>query len=199
MAKAASSTAKETAPGKKTTASKSKTRAAQNAQPEATTSEASPTDALAALVQRLDSLEEKFALGFSGLAEELRSLKTTLAARNGEAESSSDSSLPLIADLLQRNLAEYLAPMTATLKRLEERIGFVANRFKQGGSGGQERQKPWRQDHSRHSRSQRGQANGQRAPQSQPQPQWTPPSAASVQGHFAPRPLPGGGFTEEEE
>ena len=93
-----------------------------------------------------------------------------------------------------------MAPVTAALKRLEERIGFVANRFKQGGGGGQERQKPWRQDHGRRPRPQRerGQANGQRSAQGQPQ-QWTPPSAASVQGHFAPRPLPGRDFLEEED
>jgi hypothetical protein len=83
---------------------------------------------------------------------------------------------------------------------LEERIGFVANRLKHGGSGGggQDRQKPWRHEQGRHARPPRGQQNGQRPSQGQPQ-QWTPPSAASVQGHFAPRPLPGGRFAEEED
>lgn len=199
MAKAASSTGKETAPGKKTTASKSRTRASQNAQPTVTVLDVSGTDALAAIVQRLDALEEKVSASFLGLAEELRVLKTTSTAQGGEAESLPDSLFPLVADLLQRNLTEHLAPVTAALKRLEERIGFVANRFKQGGGGGQERQKPWRQEHSRHARTQRGQSNGQRSTQGQQPQQWTPPSAASVQGHFAPRPLPGRGFIEEEE
>ena len=198
MAKAASSTGKETAQSKKTATSKSRARTAQNVQPAATAPDVPGTDALAALVQRLDALEEKITASLSGLMEELQALKTTSAAQGAEGESVPDSSLPLVADLLRRNLTEHLAPVTAALKRLEERIGFVANRFKQGGGGGQERQKPWRQDHNRHARAPRGQPNGQRPVQGQPQ-QWTPPSAASVQGHFAPRPLPGRGFIEEEE
>lgn len=196
MAKAASSTTKGTVSGKKTTTSKPRTRATQSADvtPTATVAE---TDALASILQRLDVLEEKISAGFSGLAEEVRALKTIPAT--GGAETASDESLPLIADLLRRHLMEHLTPVTAGLKRLEERIGFVANRLKHGGGGGgQDRQKPWRHEQGRHARQPRGQQNGQRPNQGQPQ-QWTPPSAASVQGHFAPRPLPGGRFAEEEE
>jgi hypothetical protein len=103
----------------------------------------------------------------------------------------------MVADLLRRSLAEHLTPITAALKRLEERIGFVSNRLKHQ-PGGQERQKPWRHDQSPHARSRRH--NGPRPGQGQP---WSPPSAASVQGHFAPRPLRSGGENldagEEEE
>lgn len=200
MAKAASSTTKGTVSDKKTTTSKPRTRATQSAEitPAPTVSEA---DALASILQRLDTLEEKISAGFLGLTEEVRALKTIPAAGGAESEAVLDSSLPLVADLLRRHLMEHLTPITAGLKRLEERIGFVANRLKHGGSGGgsgQDRQKPWRHEQGRHARSPRGQQNGQRPNQGQPQP-WTPPSAASVQGHFAPRPLPGGRFTEEED
>jgi hypothetical protein len=198
MAKAASSTTKGTVSNKKTTTSKPRTRATQSVEgaPAPTVSEA---DALTSILQRLDTLEEKISSGLFGLMEEVRALKTTPAAGGTESEAGLDSSLHLVADLLRRHLMEHLTPVTAGLKRLEERIGFVANRLKQGGSGGgQDRQKPWRHEQGRHARPPRGQQNGQRPSQGQPQ-QWTPPSAASVQGHFAPRPLPGGRFAEEEE
>ncbi|MGE0679539.1 MAG: hypothetical protein AB7P69_01335 [Candidatus Binatia bacterium] len=199
MAKAASSTTKGTVSGKKTTTSKPRTRAPQSTEiiPASTVSE---TDALASILQRLDTLEEKISVGFSGLMEEMHALKTTPAAGGAESEAVPDSSLPLVADLLRRHLMEHLTPVTAGLKRLEERVGFVANRLKHGGSsgGGQDRQKPWRHEQGRHARPPRGQPNGQRPNQGQPQ-QWTPPSAASVQGHFAPRPLHGGKLAEEED
>jgi hypothetical protein len=200
MAKAASSTTKGTVSGKKTTTSKPRTRAAQSTEvtPVPTVSE---TDALTSILQRLEVLEEKISAGFSGLTEEVRALKTTPEAGGAESEAVPDSSLPLVADLLRRHLMEHLTPVTAGLKRLEERIGFVANRLKHGGSGGgggQDRQKPWRHEQGRHARPPRGQPNGQRPNQGQPQ-QWTPPSAASVQGHFAPRPLHGGKLAEEED
>lgn len=199
MAKAASSTTtKGAASSKKTTTSKPRMRTVQNVE-EVVAPAAPDRDALASVLQRLEALEEKISAGFSGLTEELRALKTTPATEGAGSETVPDSSLPLIADLLQRHLMEHLNPVTAGLKRLEERIGFVANRLKHGGgSGGQERPKPWRHEQSRHPRPPRGQQNGQRPNQGQPQ-QWTPPSAASVQGHFAPRPLPGGGFAEEED
>jgi hypothetical protein len=183
---------------KKTTTSKPRTRAALSAEgtPAPTVSEA---DALASILQRLTALEEKISAGFSGLTEEVRALKMIPPTEGAASEAGPDSSLPLMADLLRRHLMEHLTPVTAGLKRLEERIGFVANRLKHGGSGGgQDRQKPWRHEQGRHARPPRGQQNGQRPTQGQPQ-QWTPPSAASVQGHFAPRPLPGGRLVEEED
>lgn len=199
MAKAASSTTtKGATASKKTTTSKPRIRTVQNVE-EVVAPVAPDRDALASVLQRLEALEEKISAGFAGLTEELRALKTTQAAEGTESETVPDSSLPLIADLLRRHLMEHVTPVTAGLKRLEERIGFVANRLKHGGGGGgQERQKPWRHEQNRHPRPPRGQQNGQRPNQGQPQP-WTPPSAASVQGHFAPRPLPGGGFVEEED
>jgi hypothetical protein len=196
MPKAASSTAKGTSSSKKPAASKSRARTAHSAEPALPAPTAPEMDTLPLVLQRLETLEEKITTGFTTLADELRALKATPA----ESASVVESLAPLMGDWLRQSLPEHLNPLAATLKRLEERIGFVANRLKHGGGGGgQERQKPWRQEQNRHARPPRGlPQNGQRPNQGQPQP-WTPPSAASVQGHFAPRPLPGGGFVEEED
>jgi hypothetical protein len=160
-------------------------------------------ETLTLILSRLEALEEKVAGSFAALVEELRSFKETLSTPAiPDAETPPESALPLVADLLRKNLMEHLTPVTAAIKRLEERVGFVANRLKHGGGGGggggQDRPKSWRHDQGRHQRPPRGQQSSQRPNQPQAQ-QWTPPSAASVQGHFAPRPLPGGGFVEEED
>jgi hypothetical protein len=121
---------------------------------------------------------------------------------NGEEPS--ETFLPIVADLIRQNLTEHLSPLTTTLRRLEERVGFMSNRLKlgpggQGGSGGQDRQKPWRRDQRdqrdqqpHHFRS-RGQGQGRQGPGQGQGPVWSPPSAASVQGHFAPRRFPSNG------
>lgn len=167
---------------------------------------------LAQLTARVDALEETIATSVSALhtqlqamQDEWQSMKDLLqtvqhaqheaqerqasrAANNGtDPEEPSETFLPVVADLIRRNLTEHLSPMTATLRRLEERIGFVSNRLKPA-SGGQ--QKQWRRDQRGDQRDQghhfrsRGQGAARQGQSGQA---WTPPSAASVQGHFAPR------------
>lgn len=216
MPKATVATRKKTATVKKPSASRASV--AQNNEPEVVLTvtpivEVTPSapppapDTLLIVLERLNSVEEKIASGFAALAEEIRALKAAPPAEIPEGDAAADTALPLLADIFRRHLMEQLSPVTAGMKRLEERIGFVANRLKHGGSSsgsggsGQERQKPWRNEQGRHARPRSGgPQNGQpRPPQNQPPPSWTPSSAASVQGHFAPRPLPGRGFIEEEE
>ena len=87
-------------------------------------------------------------------------------------------------ETLQKHIEEQLEPVTTTLRRIEERVGFIGNRLKSSGGGG--RNKSGRRDQSQNAR-----AKGPNAPrpgQSQGQ-NWTPPSAESVQGHFTPRPM----------
>jgi hypothetical protein len=95
---------------------------------------------------------------------------------------------------------EHLNPLIASLKRIEERVGFIGNRLKHPAPNQEQRQKPpWRHDQQQRHARPRGHNGPPRPNQGQ---QWAPPSAASVQGHFAPRPLRGGEsdhFTEDEE
>jgi hypothetical protein len=154
----------------------------QNLEPPPLVPTDSDAEALAPLFQRLDALEEKITNSFSTLTAELLALKNAA----GSSDTSSETFLPLVADLIRRSLMEHLTPVIAALKRLEERVGFIGNRLKYPG-GGQERQKPWRHDQPRRARP-RGQHN---APRPGPGQSWAPPSAASVQGRFAPRPLHG--------
>lgn len=119
------------------------------------------------------------------------------------SEQPSETFLPIVADLIRQNLTEHLSPLTTALRRLEERVGFVSNRLKPG-PGGPDRQKPWRRD-QRDQRDQpphfrsRGQGQGGgrqvhgQGQQGQQGQAWSPPSAASVQGHFAPRRFPSNG------
>jgi hypothetical protein len=154
------------------------------------------TDPLARLLPRLDALEEKLTSSLSSLTIELQTLKSAAHTDHPDGEAPADTFLPIVADLIRRSLMEHLTPVTAALKRLEERIGFIGNRLKHPAAA-QERQKPWRHDQPRHPRP-----RPQPAPRPGPAQPWTPPSAASVQGHFAPRSFRGGEertASEEEE
>lgn len=191
MAKVASPVPKRVTAAKTSPAAAApRTRTAKSPEPLPAVAAPAPVDVLAPLSARLNAVEEKITSSLSALSADLQALKAATAPPGGEAPP--DTFLPVVADLIRRSLMEHLTPVTAALKRLEERIGFIGNRLAHP-AGGQERQKPWRHEQPRHARP-RGHANtprpGQGPGQGQP---WTPPSAASVQGHFAPRPLRGGG------
>ena len=155
-------------------------------------------DGLQLLTAHLNGLEEKIAASFSALASEVQNLKNSSLSAPSESSPESETLLPILGDLIRRNLTEQLSPIVTSLKRIEERVGFIGNRLK--GAGQDQRPKPpWRHDQQRHNNRPRGHNGQPRPAQGQ---QWTPPSAASVQGHFAPRPLRGGEsdqFTEDEE
>ena len=192
MAKATAPTPQRTSAAKKipsTSTASSRSRKSPASLPPAPT-EPSP-DPLLLLTQRLDALEEKMTTELSTVLAEVRALTTAAVSPRSSDSAPSDTLLPVVADLIRRSLTEHVAPVVAALKRLEERMGFISNRLKHptgGGGGGPERQKPWRHDQQRHSRP-RLHSAPRSGGQGQP---WTPPSAASVQGHFAPRPQFGG-------
>jgi hypothetical protein len=198
MAKAVSPTPRKDPAARSLTASdKPRSRSVKSSTAQV---EAPPTaELITTLTERLNAVEEKITTGFSSLAAAVQTLQATPALQRPEGNDQTETILPIVADLIRRNLIEHLTPVTAALKRLEERVGVVSTRLKHSpGGGGQERQKPWRHDQSPHSRPRR--QNGPRPGQGQ---QWSPPSAASVQGHFAPRPFRGGDESptggEEEE
>ena len=161
-------------------------------------------DGLQMLTERLTSLEEKLTTSLSSLATEIQNLKSTSPIVASDENLQSEIVLPIVGDLIRRHLMEHLNPLIASLKRIEERVGFIGNRLRQPVPNQDQRQKPpWRHDQQQRHNRPRGH-NG--APRPGPGPgqsqQWTPPSAASVQGHFAPRPLRGGEsdhLTEDDE
>ena len=138
---------------------------------------------LAPLMERLSAVEEKITAGFSTMVTAVQAQQAAPAPEHADGSGLTETFLPLVADLIRRGLIEHLTPITAALKRLEERVGFVSNRLKHP-PGRQERQKPWR-----HDQPSRSQPRRHGAPRPGPGQSWTTPSAASVQGHFAPRPL----------
>ena len=199
---ASSPTTTKRTPTKSTvTAAKSRARAPKEA---TLKEEASPVtveprpDLVAVLTDRLGALEEKIATSLATVLAEIQALKTAPTLPSADGHAPQETFLPVVADLIRRNLMEQVTPVIASLKRLEERVGFIGNRLKQPPSGGQEhRQKPWRHDQQqRHNRP-----RGGPRPTGQQGPPWAPPSAASVQGHFAPRPLHGGesGLPKDDE
>ena len=184
MAKAVSPISRKDSAAKSSPAAeKTRTRAVKSsASPPAAVP---PAELLAPLIERLKAMEEKVTTGFSTVATLVQELQATPTPARPEGGDQTETFLPLVADLIRRSLTEHLTPITAALKRLEERVGFVSNRLKHAPPGGQERQKPWRHDQPARSRSRRHGG----APRPGPGQPWTAPSAASVQGHFAPRPL----------
>jgi len=157
-------------------------------------------ESLQLLTERFNVLEEKITESVASLDVAVQTLKNTEAAPSSENTPPSETLLPAIADVIRRSLMEQLNPLIASLKRIEERVGFISNRLKHPGPNQEQRPKPpWRHDQQqRHSRP-RGPTTGPRPTQGPP---WSPPNAASVQGHFAPRPLRGGEgehFAEDEE
>jgi hypothetical protein len=196
MAKVASSTAAKRASAPRGAAAPLKTRS--RAAKEAPDGPATPTaelgsDNLQVLTERLSALDEKVTTSLSALATEIHNLQRTPSTTAAEGNLESETVLPIIGDLVRRHLMEHLNPLIASLKRIEERVGFIGNRLKHPGPTQEQRQKPpWRHDQQRHNRP-RSHNGAPRPGQGQGQgQQWTPPSAASVQGHFAPRPLRGG-------
>ena len=211
MVKAASkstsgSTVKKTAAAKKTSSrtpkSPVKRARAKNKPPVQATSE-SPVQAvneppeqeeIVALQQRLETVEQKFSQGLSALVAEMEALRTALTAKSPKVEITQETLGSLFTELMQKNIGEQLGSVTGTLRRIEERVGFIGNRLKSSG-GGQGRNRPWRRDQSSNTRP-KGQQNAPRPGQGQ---DWTPPSAASVQGHFAPRSVGGDHLAIQED
>ena len=139
----------------KSTASASKTRARAVQESPLPEPAVPPTpDLLAVVTERLNVLEEKIAGGLSSLTAEIHTLKPDPGLPSPDGTVTSETFLPVVADLIRRNLMEQVNPVIASLKRLEERVGFISNRLKQPPPAGPDhRQKPWRHEQQqRHNR-----------------------------------------------
>ena len=183
MAKAASQSTSKTAAKKTVGAKKTASRPRKSpVRKPAVTNDPSVHEAILTLQQRLETLEEKLSQGLTAFVAEVEKLRSvTDPPRSGLTEEALGS---LFQETLQKNIEEHMEPVTTTLRRIEERVGFIGNRLKSSGGGG--KNKSWRREQSPNVRP-KG-PNPPRSGQNQGQ-DWTPPSAASVQGHFAPRPV----------
>ena len=186
MATAASKSTSKTAAKKKTAGAKktaSRTRKSP-AKKTAVADELAIHAALLTLQQRLETLEGKLSQGLTALVAEVKDLRSVAPVDPPQSGLAEEALSALMQETLQKHIEEQLEPVTTTLRRIEERVGFIGNRLKSSGGGG--RNKSGRRDQSQNAR-----AKGPNAPrpgQSQGQ-NWTPPSAESVQGHFTPRPM----------
>lgn len=185
MAKAVSkptsgATAKKTAGAKKTTSRARKSPARKTA----VTAEPAVQAAILTLQQRLETLEGTLSQGLTALMAEVKELRSAAPVDPPQAGLTEETIGTLLQEGLQKHIEEQLEPVTTTLRRIEERVGFIGNRLKSSGGGG--RNKSGRREQAPNAR-----AKGQNAPRpgQSPGPNWTPPSAASVQGHFTPRPM----------
>ncbi len=185
MAKAASQSTSRTVAKKTTGAKKTTSRTRKSpAKKTAVTNAPSAHEAILTLQQRLETLEDKLSQGLSALVAEVEKLRSATAVDPPQPGLTEEAMGSLLQETLQKNIEEQIEPVTTTLRRIEERVGFIGNRLKSSGGGG--KNKAWRREQSPNARS-KG-PNTPRSGQSQGQ-NWTPPSAASVQGHFAPRPM----------
>ena len=186
MATAASQSTSKTAAKKKTAgAKKTASRARKSpAKKTAVTEEPAVHAAILTLQQRLETLEEKLSQGLTALVTEVKELRSAPPGDPPQTGLTEETVGALLQETLRKHIEEQIEPVTTTLRRIEERVGFIGNRLKSSGGGG--RNKSGRREQSPNAR-----AKGPNAPrpgQGQGQ-NWTPPSAASVQGHFTPRPM----------
>ena len=186
MATAASQSTSKTAAKKKTAGAKktaSRTRKSP-AKKTAVTEEPAVHAAILTLQQRLETLEKKLSQGLTALVTEVKELRSTAPVDPPQSGLTEETVDALLQETLRKHIEEQIEPVTTTLRRIEERVGFIGNRLKSSGGGG--RNKSGRREQSPNARAKGpntprpGQGSGQN---------WTPPSAASVQGHFTPRPM----------
>ena len=185
MAKAVSkptsgATAKKTAGAKKTTSRARKSPVKKTAGADEPVVQA----AILTLQQRLETLEGTLSQGLTALMAEVKELRSAAPVDPPQSGLTEETIGTLLQEGLQKYIEEQIEPVTTTLRRIEERVGFIGNRLKSSGGGG--RNKSGRREQAPNARS-----KGQNAPRpgQSPGPNWTPPSAASVQGHFTPRPM----------
>ena len=185
MAKAASQSTSKTAAKKTTSATKKTSRTRKSpAKKTAVADEPAVHAAILTLQQRLETLEGKLSQGLTALVAEIKELRSAAPVDPPQLGLSEEALGVLLQETLRKHIEEQIEPVTTTLRRIEERVGFIGNRLKSSGGGG--RNKSGRREQSPNAR-----VKGPNTPRpgQSPGQNWAPPSAASVQGHFTPRPM----------
>ncbi len=185
MAKAASQSTSKTAAKKTTSATKKTGRTRKSpAKKTAVANESAVHAAILTLQQRLETLEGNLSQGLTALVAEIKELRSAAPVDPPQSGLTEETVGALLQETLRKHIEEQIEPVTTTLRRIEERVGFIGNRLKSSGGGG--RNKSGRREQSPNTR-----AKGPNTPRpgQSPGQNWAPPSAASVQGHFTPRPM----------
>ena len=190
------STSKTTDAAKKRTAAK-KAPPAKRKTPARTTpasasveaTDAATQEAILQLQTRVETLEEKLCGQLAALAAAVDELRAARSDTQVAAAPNAEVGEAQLQEALRQHVAQHIEPLSALLRRVDERVGFIGNRLKSSGGGGPGRNKTWRRDQAGNARSrgQNGQRQGHHGQPPPPGQNWTPPSAESIKGLFAPR------------
>lgn len=179
------SAAKKRPAAKKAPAAKRKTPAKATAE----TGDVATQEAILQLKARVETLEEKLCGQLAVLVAAVEELRTARLDTQGAAVPNAEAGETRLQEALQQHVEQHIEPLSALLRRVDERVGFIGNRLKSSGGGGPGRNKTWRRDQAGNARarSQNGQRQGHHGQPPPPSQNWTPPSAESIKGLFAPR------------
>lgn len=179
------SAAKKRPAAKKAPAAKRKTPAKATAE----TGDVATQEAILQLQARVETLEEKLCGQLAVLVAAVEELRTARPDTQVAAAPNAEAGEARLQEALQQHVEQHIEPLSALLRRVDERVGFIGNRLKSSGGGGPGRNKTWRRDQAGNARSrgQNGQRQGHHGQPPPPSQNWTPPSAESIKGLFAPR------------
>lgn len=146
-------------------------------------------EAILQLQARVETLEEKLCGQLAVLVAAVEELRVARPDTQGAAAPNAEAGEARFHEALQQHVEQHIEPLSALLRRVDERVGFIGNRLKSSGGGGPGRNKTWRRDQAGNARArgQNGQRQGHHGQPPPPSQNWTPPSAESIKGLFAPR------------
>lgn len=185
----ASTTTKARA-AKKRPAAKRKTPArTTSAKASAGAADVATQEAILQLQAQVETLEEKLCGQLAVLVAAVEELRVARPDTQVAAAPNAEAGEARLQEALQQHVEQHIEPLSALLRRVDERVGFIGNRLKSSGGGGPGRNKTWRRDQAGNARArgQNGQRQGHHGQPPPPSQNWTPPSAESIKGLFAPR------------
>lgn len=181
--------AKKRPAAKKAPAAERKTPArTTSAEASAGAADVATQEAILQLQARVETLEEKLCGQLAVLVAAVEELRVARPDTQVAAAPNAEAGEARLQEMLQQHVEQHIEPLSALLRRVDERVGFIGNRLKSSG-GGLGRNKTWRRDQAGNARArgQNGQRQGHHGQPPPPSQNWTPPSAESIKGLFAPR------------